>query len=200
MAGNLEIDEDGLVKAAVGIRGVVGRADRVKHLVNRAAAAAEITMRANVPNEKTAEPTGGFERAIGRERAEFRPGGAGGGGSWTAVVGVQRTAETTRNGYSYPTNVFQGTGIYGPRGRAIKASPGNLMIFPVKTHFGNTINSIVTGGQRGYVSTKGVIKTTEVLGQKPQREWYDQGIDRARLIISSNLHRVFNVNDPMGDI
>jgi hypothetical protein len=60
---------------------------------------------------------------------------------------------------------------------------------------------IPLGGKRGaFGNSPGIIYTKEVRGQRPQREWYDAGRDRAQLVISSNLHRVFNINDPMDDI
>ena len=196
MAGNFEIDEQGLVKAEVGIRGILGKRNRVVNLVNRAALAAMITMKAQAPEGDT----GAFARAIEKTRPEFRPGGAGGGGTWVCVVGVTRTPETTVDGgFSYPTNVFQGTGLFGPRGRVIKAAPGNVMVFPVKIHFGRTIAAI-SAGARGRVAKPGVVFAKTVRGQQAQTDWYDAGRDRAQLIISSNLHRVFNIHDSMSDI
>lgn len=199
MAGNFEIDEDGLVKAEIGIRGILGRKDRVVNLVNRAAVAAAISMKAQAPHGKT----GAFARAIEKTRPEFRPGGAGGGGTWVAVVGVTRTPETTdAQGFSYPTNVFQGTGIYGPRGSFIKTAPGNVMV--IENYKARDIDrgrGIVLGGRTGRLNARpGTIFTHQVIGQRPQRDWYDAGRDRARLIISSNFHRIFNIHDSMSDI
>lgn len=197
-AGNFEIDEHGLVKAEIGIRAHAGYKDRVKHLLNRAARAAEVTMKLTAPDGPRHKSTGGFERAIGRERAEFRFGGAGGGGSYVAIVGVQRTAETIKGGYSYPTNVFQGTGIYGPKGTVIKAAPGNVM--RIENYKTRDVD-LFKGKVLSHVNKEpGVIFTKTVKGQPPQRAWYEAGRERARLIISSNQHRIFNIHDPLNDI
>ena len=204
MPGNFEIDEDGLVKAEIGIRGILGRKDRVVHLVNRAGRAAEVTMKLYAPEGNT----GAFKRSIGKSLPEFRPGGAGGGGVWTVVVGVQDTPEIRdRHGYAYPTNVFQGTGVFGPRGHWIKTEPGNVMV--IKDWRGENLRArdvdrgtgSVLGGRRGrLVARTGTIFTHQVEGQMPQREWYDAGRDRAQMVISSNFHRIFNIHDSMDDI
>ncbi len=204
MAGNFEIDEDGLVKAQIGIRAKLGYKDRVKHLVNRAARAAEVTMKAQAPHGKT----GGFVRAINKTQPHFRPGGAGGGGAWVAVVGVTRTPETTTSdGHSYPTHVFQGTGVFGPRGSFIKTAPGNVMIIEdFKARDIDRGAGKVLGGRTGHLKARhlagrpGVIFTHWVEGQRPQRDWYDAGRNRAQIVISSNYHRIFRMGDRMDDI
>jgi hypothetical protein len=208
MPGNFELEEDGLLKANIGIRAVVGRSDRIQHLVTRAAIAAELTMKANAPHGKT----GAFIRSIERSKPFFRPGGPGGGGSYIAVVGVTETPETRSKSKHlspgrashYPTMVFHGTGIYGPQGRVIKTAPGNVMrIEGFKARDIDTAKGIIGGGTflTGRIKPfSGILYTHQVLGQRPQQEWFHEGRRRAELIISSNLHRVFNVNDPIDDI
>jgi len=202
MAGNFEIEEHGLLKAEIGIRGHLGYKDRVQHLVNRAARSAELSMKLHVPDGPLTKSTGGMRRAIGRERARFLPGGAGGGGTWVAVVGVQRTAETTKDGHSYPSNVFHGTGVYGPKGTAIKTQPGNVMVIEgYKARDIDRGSGRVLGGRSGHLGARpGVIFTHQVLGQRPQQDWFFDARDRAQVIIASNLHRVFRLGDPMNDI
>lgn len=196
MAGNFEIDEHGLLKAQIGIRAIAGRGDRIRHLVTRAARNAAITMKVKAPNNSPHKSTGGFSRAIDHTRAEFRPGGVGGGGTWVALAGATRTADTVdASGHSYVTNVFQGTGLYGRRGSYIKAKPGNVMVIAgYKTRDWDRSKGRMHKGKTGIIFTKWT------QGQRPQREWFDAGVDRANMLIASNLHRVFNVNDPMDDI
>lgn len=203
MAGNFEIDEDGLVKARIGIRGIRGRRDRVVHLVNRAGIAAYATMKIEAPAGKT----GAFRRSIDKTRPHFLPGGAGGGGTWTVVVGTTATPDTRAGRGFYPTNVFQGTGVFGPAGVGIKTAPGNVMVIKDWRKAGFRDRDVdrgtgtVLGGRSGRLTGRpGIIFTHHVEGQRPQRDWYDHARDRAETIISSNMHRIFNVNDAMDDI
>lgn len=202
MAGNFEIDEHGALEAEIGIRGHLGYKDRVQHLVNRAARSAEIHMKLHVPHGPLTKSTGGMRRAIGRQDTRFRPGGAGGGGTWVAIVGVERTPETTTDGFSYPSNVFHGTGLYGPHGRAIKTAPGNVMkIEGYKARDIDRGTGKVLGGRTGRLHARpGVIWTHQVMGQRPQQAWFHDGVDRAQLVIASNLHRVFHLGDRLDDI
>lgn len=205
MAGNFEMEESGMLKADIGIRAVLGRKDRIQHLVNRAARSAEVTMKLNVPRK-----SGAMGRAIDRTRAHYVPGGAGGGGTWVAIVGVTETPATRAGGNQfspgvgshYPSMVFHGTGVYGPRGRAIKTAPGNVMVIEdYKARDIDRGKGIVLGGKTGRLNARpGIIFTHQVLGQRPQQEWFHEGRRRAELIIASNLHRVFHLGDPMDDI
>jgi hypothetical protein len=169
MAGNFEIDVNGDVKAEVGIRAIQGRRDKIETLIYRAARAGAEEMRQTVPNRK-----GGMERSIRAEFPRFLPGGAGGGGTWQASFGPTRTAETVRDGWAYPTNVFRGTGLYGPRDRYIRPTRKRAMRF-----------------DGAYYGRKGWIFAKYIRGQKPNRLWYDLGVARANSYVSRNLHRVF---------
>lgn len=214
MAGNFEIHETGLLQAQVGIRGILGRKDRVKHLLNRAARSAEATMKIAAPRR-----SGAMARSIAKSDPQFRPGGAGGGGTWVVMVGVTETLETRSRQFGglhrrgpekfgpgtashYPTMVFHGTGVYGPKGRAIKTEPGNVMVIEdYKARDVDRGRGIVLGGRTGRLAARpGIIYTHQVLGQRPQQEWFHEGRRRAELVIASNLHRVFHLGDPMDDI
>jgi hypothetical protein len=98
--------------------------------------------------------------------------------------------------------VFHGTGVYGARGRAIKTAPGNVMVIEgYKARDIDRGTGRVLGGRTGRLNARpGTIYTHQVLGQRPQQEWFHEGRRRAELIIASNLHRVFHAGDRMDDI
>lgn len=169
MAGNFSIEVDGATKATVGIRAVLGRRDKIETLVFRSARAGAEEMKLRVPHRK-----GGMERSIKAEFPRFHPGGAGGGGTWEASFGPTRTSETVKDGWAYPSNVFQGTGLRGPRHRLITPTTRKVMRFPGSFY-----------GRKGWI----FVKWTK--GQNPNRLWYELGHARASQYMRRNLHRVF---------
>lgn len=177
MAGNIEIKVDGTMNAEIGLRGIAGKRDNVKKLVEQAAVAASTAMYARAPRGRTL----GLSRRIDWQRAEFRPGGSGGGGTWVARAGV--TA-----GDPYPTHVFRGTGIYGPEGQPITARTGNVMVID------NYKQRDMDFSRNFPVLRKprpGPIFTRSIKGQKPQREWFIAGQETAEWYLATYYHRIF---------
>lgn len=82
-----------------------------------------------------------------RSDVKWRPGGAGGGGEWEAVVGI------TRGSSRHPIYVELGTGIYGLVGWYITPQRAPFLVF----------RSTITGR---------LLRKRAVLGQKPQRFLY----------------------------
>jgi len=80
-------------------------------------------------------------RHVARSDVTWRPGGAGGGGSWEAVIGVKRGES------KHPLYVEFGTGIYGAVGWFIVPVRAQYMTF-YSTRFHRVINVTHTRGQR----------------------------------------------------
>lgn len=72
-------------------------------------------------------PTGYIQRHLDATGAQFRPGGAGGGGSYEAVAGVKRGDS------KHPLYVHQGTGLYSYRHDFIRPNKaGGVLAFEKK--------------------------------------------------------------------
>lgn len=178
MAGNFRIDDGGSVlRAEIGLRAIAGRKDNVSKLVRGAARSAAFTMKALAPVGKT----GGLVRRIDWTDAEYRPGGLGGGGTWVARAGV-------RVGDPYPSNVFSGTGIYGPRGQEIRARPGNIMVIEgyKPRDFDRSKRNPILGKPRA-----GPIFTRTIKGQRAQQDWFRAGIERAQAHVAFYYGEIF---------
>ncbi len=84
-----------------------------------------LRVHAPAPGNPVAHPysEGVLQERIDRTDVGWRPGGAGGGGAYTATFGVKE------GWINYPLYVDQGTGIYGYKGAPYRAYGGRLMNF-----------------------------------------------------------------------
>lgn len=177
MAGNLEIKEDGSMRALIGLRAIEGKKHQVRHLVNDAAKAASSVMWTLAPQGKT----GNLRRRIDWDRAEYRPGGAGGGGQWVATAGV-------RAGDPYPSYVFRGTGLFGPTQSRITARPGNVMVidgYKQRDLDFSRKNPVLRKARPGPIFTR------SIKGQRPQTEWIEKAQDTAEWYIRTYRYKIF---------
>lgn len=116
--------------------------NRAKELLDNIAEFGVHVLDANVPVHSSY-----LLRHVGRSPVAWRPGGAGGGGEWQAVVGIR--AGSSR----HPLYVERGTGIYGVVGFYILPGQRPYMVF--------------------YSSIYGhLIRVKQVRGQRPKRYFY----------------------------
>lgn len=153
------IEEHGADEVVVRIQALKGFKDKVKALVDLAAFNAGSYMKTHAPFH-----SGELYRAIFiHTQTGYRPGGAGGGGSYEAVVGIDTTQAP------HAETLLTGSGIYNteePKNGIFPAS-GNVMVF------------------RGAGGDK--VFTAWTRGQAPQRGWYDEAMEIAAKTIQAGL-------------
>lgn len=171
MAGNFDMTVDTLDAVAK----IKGDAERLKHrsikIVEEAAKEAAHTMRLFVPRSQAGKPGSIYSR-ISWDRAEYHPGGEGGGGYWVANAGVRGVANRQNPEYDPALLVYYGTGLFGPRRHLIEGKSigrkraGNILVFE-------------DGGK--------TIFTHHVKGQPPQRIWVISAQRRANAVVASRI-------------
>lgn len=176
------------VQADIRLRAVPGFREEVRDAVNSAVGAAWLHAFEHVPVK-----TGNTRAAIHMTPApKYRPGGAGGGGSWEASVGVDTTLAPQA------AWLLSGTGIYGPEDRTIKprlrAPAGS--IFPSMRE-GREILRRSSRGKGGVLTFQKVGEERrfrpEVTGQEAQTEWWFGALDVARAVLNERIHS-FDLN------
>lgn len=125
---------------------------------------------------------------MGTNGPTYRPGGSGGGGTWTASFGVKRTRMYGRREHDPAMLVFKGTGIY--RGNSpIKAKPGSVLSWyaqpgrAAKKGWGDSVSSMSatkSGSIRRYLAKS-------VKGQPPQTRWVTEPRRVARRSIQRSV-------------
>ena len=120
---------------------------------------------------------GSLKEAVVVTPSKFSPGGAGGGGSWSAHAGVDRDRAP------HAEYVIHGTGIFGPRHTPIFARPGFA-----RRRVGMLRGE--KGGQRHKMRFmyRGDIYFKEAtLGQEPQTRWFEGAQRLANNIVNRRL-------------
>jgi hypothetical protein len=153
------IEERGADEMVLRIQALKGFRDKVKELLDLAANDAGSYMKTHVPFH-----SGAVYRAIFvHTQSTYRPGGAGGGGSYEAVVGID-TVEAP-----HAETLLTGSGIFNtdePK-NGIYPAQGNVMVF------------------RGAAGEK--VFTAWTRGQEPQRAWYDDALELAARTIQAGI-------------
>jgi hypothetical protein len=108
----------------------------VKQMLNNLADFGHHVLQSHVPRHSTY-----LLRHVDKEPARWRPGGAGGGGSYEAVVGIKRGTS------KHPLYVEFGTGLYGGVGWYILPRTHPYMTF-YSTRYHRWIRAKYTKGQR----------------------------------------------------
>lgn len=172
MAGNFEIDVQGTSAVVVALRGDAERAKKEsRQIVVTAARAAEKVMRSLAPEgepqhgEATAHETI-KERITSDRTAIYAPGGAGGGGSWTARAGVRRSPMWPDESHDPASLVVEGTGLYGNTPHMIEPRAGNLMVFKYEGRWW---------------------RLRFMKGQEPQTDWVTRAQDRANAVVKEGV-------------
>jgi hypothetical protein len=149
------VRNEGLADFTVKFKAIDGFRDKILDAMQRAAQEAGSYMGTHVPYE-----TGGLYRAINVGQIRYKPGGAGGGGSYEVHVGVDESQAP------YAEAVLEGTGIYNRESpkNGIYPATGNVMAFE----------------KMG----EGTVFTAWTRGQEPRREWFDDAQDLAQSIIA----------------
>lgn len=161
LSAHIEGDLDAMLR-------VKGRADRmgreIEHLIKEAAAIGNEGLKAKVPRSgRHDHPT--ISAAV-RGKAEFKPGGAGGGGYWEARVGIDEERAPSHLKY-----VLEGTGRHGPFGTRIDAGSHHPF-------------TIMKEGALNFRMWSG--------GQRPNRRWLTVAQGAARAHIIDGLPRITN--------
>lgn len=145
-------------RAKLGLRNVGFEVnDTLKDWVSHATEMGASYMRASAPRDQ-----GALANAVRVEGPFYQPGGLGGGGSWVSKIDIDPFAAPH---YRF---VMLGTGLYRTDGgmqAPIVAKGNGPMIYE-------------------YVGRKWFM--TSVQGQRPQREWFDRGVEIANEIIGSH--------------
>jgi hypothetical protein len=153
------IEERGADEVVVRVQALKGFKEEIKALVDLAAFNAGSYMKTHVPFHK-----GELYRAIFIHTSMgYKAGGAGGGGSYEATVGIDTSQA------EHAEIVLEGSGIYNrddPKNGIFPAN-GNVMVFA-----GTEGDKVFTRWTRG---------------QTPQREWYDDAVELAARTIQSGL-------------
>ena len=138
-------------------RAVKGFRDDIVATLERAGHAAGNYMATNVPYRR-----GQLYDAIYVTEVKYRPGGAGGGGTWEVEVGVDESSAP------HAEFVVEGTGMWN------RENPKPAGIWPGTYH----------GKLRFEKDTGEVVYAKHVSGQHPQRAWFENAHDLAQDIIA----------------
>jgi hypothetical protein len=152
-----EFHSDGVENAQLQIRAQANETGRkLRRIVEDAAEFGATVMRREVPKR-----THRLERRITSTDADFRPGGAGGGGVYTAEFGFTDDPGPERD---LPFWVYHGTGVF-------KDDPS----------FGGGLNPIFPLGDQPmrYFDNGQWHVRYSVRGQRPQKEWVEESYEAA---------------------
>lgn len=178
----------GRVEADIRFRTIPGMRDEIVDATNQAARMASIYAYDNAPQGET----GNLRAAINFTPARYRPGGAGGGGTWVAVVGVDETRAPHANW------LLHGTGVFGPRRRQIypKRSRGDATTL-FRSPRGGGIgpeNKDPRARRKGKGATLTFQKQGEprrwrrsVAGQPAQDDWWEGAMNVAREVLRERI-------------
>lgn len=169
MAGNFEIDVNGSTAAIAGIKADADRAKKVsQRIVVGAAKDAADLMRVLAPRGSYEKDEIAYDtihsRVASDKTALYVPGGAGGGGTWTARAGVKRSVRYPDPDHDPASLVTQGTGLYGPNPHMIYPRAGNLMVFKYEGKWW---------------------RMRWMKGQEPQTDWVERAQDRANAAVKA---------------
>lgn len=153
-----QVQSEGLTDFTIRFRAIKEFRDDIIDTMESAAQRAGSYMGSHVPYH-----SGKLYQAINVGPVQYRPGGAGGGGSYEVHVGVDRTQAP------HAEFVIEGTGIFN------REHPTNG-IFPSQ---GNVFAFEKNG--------EGTVFTAWTRGQEPQREWFEDAQDLARTIIARKI-------------
>ena len=149
------IESEGIADFSVRFRAIRDFREDILDTMQRAAEEAGSYMGTHVPYH-----SGGLYRAINVGSVQYRPGGAGGGGSYEVHVGVDESMAP------YAEFVIEGTGIFNRENptNGIYPANGNVMAFQK--------------------NGEGTIFTRWTRGQEPQRAWFEDAQALAQGIIA----------------
>ena len=160
------VDVHGADTIVLRMRAIDKFRDEVINALRLAAFSAGAYMKVHVPFY-----SGAVYRAIFITEPQYRPGGAGGGGTWTAMAGVDASLAP------HVEPLIEGSGLYNrdePKNGIFPAN-GNVMVFK-------------GSGSKGVFGEK--VFTRYVAGQKPQRAWFEDAMELANQIIERELHGI----------
>lgn len=146
--------------------------DQIRSAIAEALEAAEKTMLAGVPRQSTV-----LASSIVKTPVVYIPGGPGGGGYFQGEVEVGA-------GVPYLNLVVEGTGVFGPRGGAIKAGEGNIGFKRAEwpTPHGSKFMVWESGGQKFF--------RRQIKGQRPKTRWFEDAHIIANEIIKTKVGEI----------
>lgn len=171
----IEIKRSGLTNFDVEFRAVNQYRDEVIRATELAGKQAAAYMRTHAPHK-----TGNMANSVRMEDAVYRPGGAGGGGSWNVRVGIDEHQA------HYAKWVIFGSGEHntlGPRSRIYPPGGGAASFFGQKRTRGGRVFAFEKEGE-------GVIYTRWTKGQEPQYAWFAEAQQVARAALARNARSI----------
>lgn len=178
-----EIRTEGVTDFEVRMRAVSGDyRESVRRAVDAAVRAAGQHMTEHAPQGET----GRLRQAVTVTDAKFEPGGAGGGGSYSAHAGVASHVAP------HAKWVIEGTGEHGPFGVPIRADQfGDAPL--QKQRYKKVIKGERVRINRVFAFEKageGTVFATTTKGQKAQTEWFVEAQRKATRVLARRLREV----------
>lgn len=150
------IKHEGLTDFTVRFRAVRNLREKIENLLDHAAFSATAYMHLHVPYH-----SGALSSAINYSKAQYAPGGFGGGGFYEANIGVDE------NIAPHARHVLYGSGLYRETDPDYIRPRRDVMVF---------------------MSHDEKVFAEYTVGQRPRREWFDDAARLANEIISQGIN------------